>query len=71
MVTNSQFIAVLLIAGLLGIGVALTYNTHNAQALHGYAYIQPVTAYDCTQPNPPPSCYNSGYINHNTVSHTI
>jgi hypothetical protein len=68
MVTNGQFIALLLIAGLLGIGVALTYTPHNAQASPGYAYIQPVTAYDCTNPNPPLSCYNSGYIYHNTVS---
>jgi hypothetical protein len=59
MVTNSQFIALLLIAGLLGIGIALTYTLHNAQASPGYAYIQPVTAYDYTAPNPPPSCYNS------------
>ena len=52
MVTRSQFIALLLIAGLLGIGVALTYTPHNVQAY----------AQDCTNPNPPPSCYNSGYI---------
>jgi hypothetical protein len=65
MVTNSQFIALLLIAGLLGIVV---YTTHQVQVYgygggsggySGYAYIQPVTAYDCTAPNPPPSCYNS------------
>ncbi|MFZ0513873.1 MAG: hypothetical protein WAM14_19865 [Candidatus Nitrosopolaris sp.] len=58
MVTRSQFIALLLIAGLLGIGAALTYAPHNVQAY----------AQDCTNPNPPPSCYNSGYIYHNMVS---
>jgi hypothetical protein len=62
MVTNSQFIALLLIAGLVGM---VAYTTHvqaygyGGSGYSGYAYIQPVTAYDCTQPNPPPSCYNS------------
>jgi hypothetical protein len=54
MTTKRQFIGLLAIAALaLIVGVSAieitTVGTHEAQA----------TAYDCTQPNPPPNCYNS------------